>query len=297
MATTLAGLLSGLTSTKGVALATPIVLGTALLLSIANGSAQTAPQSAAAGAAQPEVSIAKTSTLEGKATKVAGRFTASQEKEIGAIIRRYLLENPGVLVEVSRELERQQTEKKTKSHLKLISSQKQAIYHSPVDFVMGNKKGDITLVEYFDYNCGWCKRALGEVSKLREQDPNIRIVMKEFPIFGEHSRFAALAAMAANVQGKYWDFHVALMKERRVTKENTLQIAERVGLDVEKLKAEMVKPKYAAALQQNAAIAESLGIQGTPGFILDGIVNPGFMPVAAMQAMISKVRKKGCQVC
>ena len=102
---------------------------------------------------------------------------------------------------------------------------------------------------------------------------------------------------ASKVQGKYWDFHVALMKERRVTKDNVMQIAAKVGLDVEALKAEMEKPKYAAAIKQTQQIATALGIEGTPGFIVDGKVNPGYLPSDRLQALVAEVREKGCQFC
>ncbi|HUS97089.1 MAG TPA: DsbA family protein [Hyphomicrobiaceae bacterium] len=306
LANSLERLLGGLTSTKGALLAAPIVLGTGLLLAIAGGNAGQTAQNAATATSTPSPAaatvLAQAAVTAPTATakagdKATGGFSAEQEKEIGAIVRRYLLANPQVLVDVSKELERQQSELKSQSQLKLISNQKNEIFRSPLDFVMGNPKGDVTIVEYFDYNCGWCKRALGEVSKLAEQDPNVRIVMKEFPIFGEHSEFAARAAMASNAQGKYWDFHVALMKEKRVTKENTLTIAASVGIDVDKLKVEMEKPKYMQAIKQNGAIAQALGIEGTPGFIMDGRVNPGFMPVASIKQTLAEIRKSGCQVC
>ena len=121
--------------------------------------------------------------------------------------------------------------------------------------------------------------------------------MKEFPIFGEHSEFAARAALASKVQGKYWEFHVALMKESRVTKNNVMSIAQSVGLDIEALKAEMSKPKYTEAIRQTQRIATSLGIEGTPGFIIDGQINPGYLPEAQLRAMVADVRQKGCQFC
>jgi protein-disulfide isomerase len=120
---------------------------------------------------------------------------------------------------------------------------------------------------------------------------------RRFPIFGEHSEFAARAALASKPQGKYWDFHVAMMKERRVTKDNVLQIAERVGIDVEKLKVEMAKPKYAEAIQKTQQIATSLGIEGTPGFIVDDKVSPGYVPSEQLKAMVADVRKNGCKIC
>ena len=135
------------------------------------------------------------------------------------------------------------------------------------------------------------------MTKLTKADPKVRVVMKEFPIFGEHSEFAARAALASKAQGKYWDFHVALMKESRVTKDNVMTIAKRVGIDTEALQAEMKKPKYAEAISQTQQIATALGIEGTPGFIVDGRINPGYLPEAQLRAMVADVRQKGCQFC
>lgn len=296
-------LMAGLTSPKGAALAAPMVIGAGLLLSIAGNTGLPHPAQAGAGAAPVQLAAAPPAATPAPApggsavTKIAEKFSPEQEKAIGEIVRKYLLANPEVLVAVSQELERRQKEQKSKHQLQLISEQKQEIFHSPHDYVLGNKNAKITIVEYFDYNCGWCKRALNEVAKLAKEDPNVRIVLKEFPIFGEHSDFAARAAMASQAQGKYWDFHVAMMKERRVTKDTVLKIAQRVGIDVEKLKKEMENGKYAAAIQRNSAIAQSLGIEGTPGFIIDDRINPGYLPVAALKQIVAEVRAKGCKVC
>lgn len=281
MQSALEKMLGALTSTRSVLVAAPLVIGAGLVLATVGGPSETA-------AAKSEAKTAEKTTTQ---------FSAQQEKAIGEIVRKYLLTHPEVLVEVSQELEKRQKAEAAQQHLKLISSQKAEIFHSPHDFVVGDKDAKITIVEFFDYNCGWCKRALKEVSALIKQEPNVRIVMKEFPIFGEHSEFAAHAAMASREQGKYWEFHTALMKERRVTQSNVFEIAKQVGLDVAKLKQDMEDPKYKAALKRNHVIAQSLGIQGTPGFIIDGQISPGYLPVAALRKIIADVRKNGCKVC
>lgn len=292
-----AKLFRGLTSLRGAALIAPVVIGSGLLLAFGSGQASSTSLSAAGKAAAIQPASKPDSQTTPHVIKIADTFSPEQEKAIGEIVRKYLLANPNVLVEVSQELERRQNEAKSAQQLKLLSSQKAAIFHSPDDFVMGKKDAKITVVEFFDYNCGWCKRAVGEVSKLVKEDPNVRIVMKEFPIFGEHSDFAAHAALASRKQGKYWPFHVAMMKTRRVTKDNVFKIAESVGIDVAKLKADMADPAISAAIKRNMSIAHSLGIEGTPGFIIDGQINPGYLPVAALKQMIADVREKGCKVC
>jgi protein-disulfide isomerase len=224
-------------------------------------------------------------------------FTAEQQKEIGRLVREYLLANPEVLVEASAELEKRRKIEEEAARSQVLSEQKDQIFRSPHDFVLGDENAKITVVEFFDYNCGWCKRALTEINKFTKKDPNVRIVMKEFPIFGDNSQFAAKAALASKKQGKYWEFHQALMKERQVTRENTLDIAKSVGMDVEALKREMENPLYDQVLAENIQIAQALGMQGTPGFIIDSKVNYGYLPANELHEMVADIRKEGCKIC
>ena len=229
--------------------------------------------------------------------KKDGSFSPAQRESIGQIVRDYLLKNPEVLVEVSAELDKRRKAEEAGKQAQVLVSEKKSIFRSPHDYVLGNPDGDITVVEYFDYNCGWCKRALNEVLKLTEQDKNVRVVMKEFPIFGEHSTFAAKAALASIKQNKYWEFHTALMQAKQVTTDNTMQIAKSVGIDVAALEKEMQDPVYDKAIAENSRIAQALGMQGTPGFIVDSRVNFGYVPASGLKEMLADVRKEGCKVC
>ena len=214
------------------------------------------------------------------------------------MIKSYLIQNPDVLIEVTKELEKRQAAMQADEHKKVITEKKASIFHAATDFVAGSKaKDSISVVEFFDYNCGWCKKAVDDLNKLTASDPNVRVVFKELPIFGENSTIAAKAAMASVRQGKYWDYHVALMKEKQVTKDNVFTIAEKVGLNIDKLKADMADPVIEAALKENAAIAQALNIEGTPGFLVDTKVNVGYVPVDGLKALIADVRKSGCVVC
>jgi protein-disulfide isomerase len=224
-------------------------------------------------------------------------FSAEQKQAIEQIVKDYLLKHPEIMIEVGKELEKRQSVLQAAEHKRLIVEKKGTIFAAPTDFVMGNPKGDITVVEFFDYNCGWCKRAVDELMKLTKADPNVRIVFKEFPIFGENSTLAAKAAMASIKQGKYLDFHMALMRERQVTKDNVFKIAEKVGIDVTRLKADMADPAYDAAIKATAEIAQALGIEGTPGFIVDAKVNVGFLPADGLKQLVAEARQAGCQVC
>ncbi|MGI9524841.1 MAG: DsbA family protein [Hyphomicrobiaceae bacterium] len=289
---------------RGFLVIAPILIVVGLLFSTSSSDSFRPGQlfSAARAKDASHIELAQVAT-ESQRTRLLGTsqksqaFTPEQRAELGGIIRDYLLANPELLLEISEELQRRQQVAQSAEQGKILASHKATIFNSPLDFVLGDENGDVTIVEYFDYNCGWCKRALNEVTELTKSDPKLRVVLKEFPIFGEHSEFAARAALASKAQGKYWDFHVALMKERRVTKDNTLQIAARVGIDIEKLKSEMAHPKYQKAIEQTQKIATSLGIEGTPGFIIDGAINPGYLPADQMRPLIADIRKKGCQFC
>lgn len=227
----------------------------------------------------------------------SGPFSAEQKQSIERIVKDYLIRNPEILIEVGRELEKRQAMQQAAEHKRFIIENRDKIFAAPTDFVIGNPNGDITVVEFFDYNCPWCKRALGELQKIVEADPKVKVILKEFPIFGENSTFTAKVAMAAQKQGKYFDLHVALMHERQVTKDNVFKIAEKVGLDVDRLKADMNDPAYEAAIKHNSEVAQALGIEGTPGFIVDTKVNVGFLPASGLTDLVNEARKSGCQIC
>jgi len=226
-------------------------------------------------------------------------FTDAQKQEIGGIVRDYLLANPEVLLEVSRELEARQKLAETEQRKSAMTANADAIFRSPHDHVAGNPDGDVTLVEFFDYNCGWCKKGLPEVVNLIEQDKNLRVVLKEFPIFGGDSDYAARAAIAAKKQGKYWELHTALLShEGKVTSAVVDEIAAAQGLDVAKLKADMELPEVAEAIQANQALAQALAVNGTPAFIIDTQLTPGYLPAADLMAAITAVREGGgCKLC
>jgi protein-disulfide isomerase len=289
--TPLARFLAMLPNSQGLMIAAPLLAGLAAVLILANRPAVV--PGAGATAAMPATAVAKPSVPTGPSS-----FSAAQRTEIEGIIKSYLIQNPDVIIEVTKELEKRQTALQAEEHKKVIVDKKASIFAAATDFSTGSKaKGSISVVEFFDYNCGWCKKAVEELNKLTAADPSVRIVLKELPIFGENSTVAAKAAMASVRQGKYWDFHVALMKEKQVGKDNVFKIAEKVGLNVDKLKADMADPAFDAALKENSAIAQALGIEGTPGFVVDTKVNVGFVPAEGLKSMIADVRKTGCQVC
>jgi protein-disulfide isomerase len=173
------------------------------------------------------------------------------------------------------------------------------LYHSQEDLVLGNPAGKVAIVEFFDYNCGYCKRALPEMAKLIESDDDVRVIIKEFPILGEGSLFAAKAALASAKQGKYkvlFDALNASMANKNET--SVLQVAADVGIDVDKLKKDMQGPAVSRVLSTNRAIARSHSIDGTPSFIIGDSVLQGFTSYKTLSKQIVLTRARGgCEVC
>ncbi len=283
--------LGALNSPKGVVLAGVAALSMVSLLGIA----ERGP--AATGMTAGSIAV-HAQTAPAASTSKPSSFTSDQIKDLHAVIKDYLMTNPEVLAEVSQALERKQAAEQAAKAEKFLVENKPKVFAHNGDVVIGNPKGDVTIVEFFDYNCGWCKRALDDIQKLTKADPRVRVVLKEYPIFGGPvSVTAAKAALASIKQNKYWEYHSALMREKQVTEQNLFVIAQRVGLDVAKLKVDMADKRYDATIQQNIEVGQGLGIEGTPGFVIDSRVNVGYVAADGMQQMLAEIRKTGCKMC
>lgn len=226
-------------------------------------------------------------------------FTDSQKVSIEQLVRDYLVQNPEILIEMSSQLERQQAQAQQETRQAAIAENADAIYRSANAIVAGNPDGDVTVVEFFDYNCGFCKRAFPDLVKLIDTDSKVRVVLKEFPIFGERSVGAAQVAIAAKNQGKYFELHSEMLKTRgQVTQESALRSAEKLGLDMEKLKRDMKSPEVQAVITGTRELAEKLGVQGTPFYLVGDRTVPG-APENLYDVFlqnIADVRKNGCKV-
>ena len=229
----------------------------------------------------------------------ADSFTADQKSEIESIVKSYLLEHPEVVRDAIVALDAKEKKDAAALQADALANSAKTIMHSELDGVIGNSKGDVTVVEFMDYNCGWCRKSIKEMQSLVKQDKNVRVVMKEFPIFGEGSDYAARAAMASVKQGKYWEFHQALFATPgKVTIETVDQTAKQVGLDLAKLKVDMTDPAIAAHILATAKLAGDLQFTGTPGFIIDNKIYPGYIPLDEMMAGLTQVRANGgCKAC
>ncbi len=220
-------------------------------------------------------------------------FTSIQKKAIENIIHDYLVSNPQVLVEASQKLQQQEQSAMMQKAEKAISANGSALFDQK-DPIAGNPKGTVNVVEFFDYQCIHCKSMNVVVDNLIKQNKDLRVVFKEFPIFGANSQYAATAALASEKQGKYFEFHTALMKAQgQLSKDEVLKIAKTVGLNVEQLEKDMKDPQYEQQIKANYKLAQTLGLMGTPAFIIAQNPYPAdgksvFIPGETSQESIQK---------
>jgi len=210
------------------------------------------------------------------------------------IVRDYLLANPEIVAEALQTLRaRQEAEEQARAEA-AIAENREAIDRHPMSPVSGNAAGDVTVVEFFDYQCGYCRRALPTMVELLDKDANVRVVWKEFPILGPVSEFAARASMAAERQGKYHDFHIRLMgEEDKLSVERVMEVAGLVGLDVAQLSRDMKDPAIQDYIQETRSLAQAIGIRGTPSFVIDGTLVRGVVDSARMKELVAAARADG----
>ncbi|WP_339644191.1 DsbA family protein [uncultured Pelagibacterium sp.] len=218
---------------------------------------------------------------------------------IGPVIEDYLLANPRLLERMSIELETQVRAEESERARIALAALEDEIYNDPANIVLGNPDGDVTLVEMFDYNCGYCRQVVADVMALVEEDPNLRVILKEFPILSQSSVDAArIAILVGRADVDYQDFHTALFSARgQVDTQAALAAAESLGLSRVSLELEMTAPDISDALQRTYTIAQALGISGTPTFIIGDEVIPGALPKADLVRRIEAMRECGSTVC
>lgn len=227
-------------------------------------------------------------------------FSSEQEKAIAEIVRKTLLAKPEILQEAFAALEERDKAEQEKRKISALSDSADILFRSKLSPVGGNPDGDVTVVEFFDYNCPYCRKAFKDLETVMGEDKNLRVVFKEYPIFGGASQIAARAALAAKKQGKYFEFHKALLGvDSRVTEDTVYRKAEEVGLDVERLKEDMKGTDITAAIAETKQLADSLGVRGTPAFFVGDKMIPGAPRnlVELMKNHAKDIRANGCKNC
>ena len=221
-------------------------------------------------------------------------LTPEERAAFRAEVRSYLLENPEVLTEAIAVLEARDREAQAAADVALVDLHAAAIFDDGHSWVGGNPDGDITLVEFMDYRCGYCHKAFDEVAQLLESDGNIRFIVKEYPILGEESVAAARFAIATHQlhgDAPYEAVHNALMTLRAdITRGSLTRLAETLGLDPAPILARMLAPEVTAVIEENRALGNLMQISGTPTFVLDDQMLRGYVPLATMQDLVAAAR-------
>lgn len=208
----------------------------------------------------------------------AKAFTDAQKNEIQVIVKDYLIQNPEILLEVSKALQKKQQENMMSQASVAIEKYAEQLFSSKTSPFVGNANGDVTVVEFFDYQCVHCKKMAPVLNELLSKNKNVKIVYKDFPIFGKSSVFASEAALAAQMQGKYQALHEALItKSQRLSPAVVLKAADEVGINTTKLKADMKSETVQKALLENRQLAEKLKLMGTPAFVIGSTPKGKFM--------------------
>jgi protein-disulfide isomerase len=217
--------------------------------------------------------------------------TLTEQAKMEQIIHDYLLAHPEVIIEAVDNYQKQQEKASAQKQAQAITDRREELQHTPGDPVVGSPSGDVTVVEFFDYRCPYCKAVAASFIDLYDKDGKVRLVLKEFPILGPESEFASKAALAAQKQGKYRELHLAMMSFKgKMTNDDVRQIAGKVGIDVARLEQDMQDPAIAEAINRNYALAEALGIKGTPAFIVGNELVPGAITAEEMQKRIAAAR-------
>jgi protein-disulfide isomerase len=225
---------------------------------------------------------------------VAGGGSGSRA-DLEQVVHDYLLKNPGIILEAMQKYQDDQAERETDTIRRAVKDNATELFHEPQPIVAGNPNGDITMVEFFDYRCPYCKKVRDELVKLINEDGKIRLVLKEWPILsreGPESEMAARAAIAANEQGKYWPFHLALLGSDDLSEAAIFSIAKQVGIDVERLKKDMSDPKIQRRLERNMKLADAMQVKATPTFIIGTEPASGAYPVDKLKEMVAAARRK-----
>ena len=224
---------------------------------------------------------------------LAQSFTDAQRDEIVSILREALRRDPSILRDAFAAIQAAEERERSEAQRAGIVAHRAALFDNPGDPVRGNPRGDVTIVEFFDVRCPYCKRLHEDMEQLIRRDRNVRVVMKDIPILGPQSVLAARALLAAQRQGKYAELHDALMRMRGEPTEAAIRAeAQRAGLDVPRLLREMDDPAIARRIEANLALSRALRIEGTPALVIGETLIPGAVPLAQLEALVAQERQR-----
>jgi protein-disulfide isomerase len=231
----------------------------------------------------------------GPITASAQGFSEGQRGEIETIVKNYLIAHPEVLEDAIAELNKRQAAAEAEKNAAGLAQNSEAIFNSPRGVVLGNKDGDVTFVEFFDYNCGYCKRAMADMLDLLKSDPKLKVVLKEFPVLSQGSVEAAQVAVAVRMQDpsgkKYLDFHQKLLGGRgQADKTRALAAAKEAGLDVGRIEKDLASPEVRATIDENFKLAEAMGMNGTPSYVIGKQVVIGAIGLEGLKEKVGVAR-------
>lgn len=223
----------------------------------------------------------------------ASTLSADQlDERIDERIKDYLMRHPEVIVEAVRGLQARQQVSRANDLKEIIKARSDQIFRDPEAPVVGNPNGDATIVEFFDYNCPYCRQVAPLLAQVMSEDSNLRLVYKEFPILGPNSELAARAALASVKQGKYAAFHEALFASHGpVTRDVVMEVAKTVGIDAARLEQDMQEPAIAQIIERNHQLAEELRITGTPSFVIGDHLQIGALDLDTIRALVERARQ------
>ena len=225
----------------------------------------------------------------------AQNFSPAQRSDIERVVHDYLLAHPEVLQEAMSELEKRQTAAQAEKYKVAVKEHAQKLFSSPNQVTLGNPNGNVTFVEFFDYNCGYCKRAMDDMLTLLKDDPKLKVVLKEFPVLGPGSLEAARVAVAVRMQDKtgkkYLEFHTKLLGGRGAADEaHALAVAKEIGMNMAQIQKDMKSPEVKATLDEDFKLAEALGLNGTPSYVIGADVVVGAIGLPGLQEKINTAR-------
>ncbi|WP_420666847.1 DsbA family protein [Cribrihabitans neustonicus] len=213
------------------------------------------------------------------------------EEEIKQLVYEAIMERPEIIMQAVEKLQRSEAAAQDAAVQSVLAENRDMLERDANAPVLGNPEGDVTVVEFFDYNCPYCRRAMPHVQGLIEEDENVRVVYREWPILGEGSVFAARAALAARKQGKYEAFHWALMgMDGRASEATVMRAAQEVGLDTEQLRRDMEAPEVEEHIATSMELAGALGFNGTPSFVIGDSLAPGLAEQSQLQQLVDEAR-------